>query len=219
MFTGIVEEVGRVISLRPFSGGVRLDLLATTSAGGMRIGDSLAVNGCCLTLVEKRRTGGGCALGFNLLQQTLDCTNLDRLREGDLVNLERAARLGSSMGGHLVSGHIDGLGTITRLEASGKDHVMEIQAPAAVTRLLVPKGSIAVDGISLTVAAVITRGFRVWLIPHTLSATNLSLRKAGDSVNLESDLIGKYVQKLVAPLTQRLPNKPASRRTRRGKRR
>lgn len=215
MFTGIVEEAGRVISLRPFSGGVRLDLRTTTFAGGMQIGDSLAVNGCCLTLVEKRRSGGHYALTFSLLQQTLDCTNLGCLRKGDLVNLERAARLGSSMGGHLVTGHVDCLGTITRLEQSGKDHVMEVQAPAAVTRLLVPKGSIAVDGISLTVAALIARGFRVWLIPHTMSATNLSLRKKGDRVNLESDLIGKYVQKLLSPLTRQPATKKDSRKARR----
>jgi riboflavin synthase len=135
---------------------------------------------------------------FDLLQETWRRTNLQFARPGSLVNLERPLRTDGNLGGHFVTGHIDGLGTISRWERAGQDHVLDIAAPPEVMRYVVFKGSIAVDGISLTVAAVKKKGFRIWIIPHTLKLTALRERKVGDAVNLEADIIGKYVEKFVS---------------------
>jgi riboflavin synthase len=162
---------------------------------GLKVGDSVAVNGCCLTVVALQRQGRATLARFDLLQETWNRTNLQFAHAGSLVNLERSLRANGELGGHFVTGHIDGIGRITRWERAGQDHVLDIAAPRAVTRYIVFKGSVAVDGISLTVAAVKTGGFRIWIIPHTFEVTNLRERQVGDRVNLEGDIIGKYVEK------------------------
>ena len=164
----------------------------------LKLGDSLAVNGCCLTVVKLGPPGKSRLARFDLLKETWHRTNLQYCRPGSLVNLERPPRADGSLGGHFVTGHIDGLGKITRWERVGLDHVLDIAAPEEVMRYVVFKGSIAVDGISLTVAGVTRKGFRIWIIPHTYDVTVLRERKVGDTVNLEADLIGKYVENFFA---------------------
>jgi riboflavin synthase len=195
MFTGIVEEAGTVKSIRRTSAGIRLKVLARACAKSIRMGDSLAVNGCCLTIVKATRSGPGKLLEFDLLQETWEKTNLSNTRVGSLVNLERPLRADGRLDGHFVTGHVDGKATIRRWEPSGADWVLEIEVPPELMRYLVYKGSIAVDGISLTVADVIEGGCRIWIIPHTYEVTALSERKSGDPVNVETDLLGKYVDR------------------------
>jgi riboflavin synthase len=164
----------------------------------LKIGDSLAVNGCCLTVVKLARAPGGKRVQFDLLRETWERTNLQFARVGSLVNLERSLRADGRLGGHFVTGHIDGTGKIIRWERSGQDHVLDIAAPPGVMRYLVFKGSICVDGISLTVASVKPKSFRIWIIPHTYEVTALRERAVGEAVNLEADLLGKYVAKFVS---------------------
>jgi riboflavin synthase len=197
MFTGIVEETGVVERIKPAAKSIELTLRAKAAGRGLKIGDSLAVNGCCLTVVKLTPRGKSKLVQLDLLRETWDRTNLQCVREGSLVNLERSLMVGSRLGGHFVSGHIDGTGKITRWERAGQDHVLEVAAPPEVMRYVVFKGSIAVDGISLTVAVVRKKSFRVWIIPHTFTATALSQRAVGDTVNLEADLLGKYVHQFV----------------------
>jgi riboflavin synthase len=197
MFTGIVEEAGRVEAIRPTAKSIQLIVRARAIARGLKAGGSVAVNGCCLTLVKAARRGSERRLQFDLLEETWRLTNLQFARPGSLVNLERPLRAGGEFGGHFVTGHIDGLGRITKWERAGRDHVLDIAAPAPVMRYVIHKGSIAVDGISLTVAAVRKGGFRVWIIPHTYEITALRDRKVGDAVNLEADLLGKYAEKFL----------------------
>ena len=197
MFTGIVEETGTVESIRESKRSIRLWVRAAACARGTRVGDSVAVNGCCLTVAKLQQAGRSRVLQFDLLRETWTRTNLQFARPGGLVNLERSLAANGRFGGHLVTGHIDGVGKITRRERTGADHVLEIAAPADVLRYVVFKGSIAVDGISLTVAGVTKKSFRLWIIPHTLAVTALRERKVGDAVNLETDILGKYVEKLV----------------------
>jgi riboflavin synthase len=198
MFTGIVEETGSVDRIKPAADAIELTVRAKVCARGLKIGDSLAVNGCCLTVAKLATRGAGKLIRFDLLQETGKRTNLQFVRSGSLVNLERSLAVGGRLDGHFVTGHIDGIGKITRWEKSGRDHVLEIAAPKEVTRYLVPKGSIAVDGISLTVAGVRRGGFRVWIIPHTYQVTALRERAVGDAVNLEADILGKYVRQFLA---------------------
>jgi len=198
MFTGIVEETGSVTGVRPTAAGIRLTVRCRVVARGLKLGDSVAVNGCCLTAVRQTKSGRDTLLRFDLLRETWERTNLQFAAVGSLVNLERSLAVGGRMGGHFVTGHVDGVGRITRWERSGADHVLDIAAPAEVRRYLVSKGSISVDGISLTVAGVTKAGFRIWIIPHTLAVTALRERKVGDAVNLEADLLGKYVEQFVA---------------------
>jgi riboflavin synthase len=197
MFTGIVEETGTVQGIKHAAKSIELTVRTKISGRGLKLGDSLAVNGCCLTVVKLSSRGAGRLAQFDLLEETWKRTNLQFARPGSLVNLERSLRADGSLGGHFVTGHIDGVGTITRWERAGQDHVLDITAPAEVRRYLVFKGSIAVDGISLTVAAVQKKGFRIWIIPHTYEITALRERKVGDAVNLEADMIGKYVEKFM----------------------
>jgi len=194
MFTGLVEEIGEVIAFTPGKSGGRLQLNARTVASGITLGASVAVNGCCLTVVE----AGKGALSFDVLEETRRLTNLGDVKPGDGVNLEASLRAGGALGGHFVTGHIDGLGTIEAIEVNGTDRLFRIRTPKGAGRLLVHKGSIAVDGVSLTVAETQGDSFGVWLIPHTLAETNLGTRKVGQRVNLEFDLLGKYVEKLLA---------------------
>ncbi|HLH55164.1 MAG TPA: riboflavin synthase [Verrucomicrobiae bacterium] len=197
MFTGIVEESGRVEKIKATGKSIELTIRAKVCGRGLKPGDSLAVNGCCLTVVKLGPGRASRLVGFDLLQETWSRTNLQFARIGSLVNLERPLRANGSFGGHFVTGHIDGVGKIQRWERKGQDHVLDIKAPDEVMRYIVFKGSVAIDGISLTVAEVVKGGFRVWIIPHTFEVTTLSERKTGDAVNLEADLIGKYVEKFV----------------------
>jgi len=198
MFTGIIEEAGQVEDVRETADGICLAVRARVCARKTKTGDSIAVNGCCLTVAKLRKTRGGALLHFDLLRETWTRTNLQFAKRGSRLNLERSLAANGRLGGHFVTGHIDGVGKITRWERSGADHVLDIAAPREVLRYVVFKGSIAVDGISLTVAAVSRRGFRLWIIPHTFEVTALRERKLGDVVNLEADILGKYVEKFVA---------------------
>jgi riboflavin synthase len=197
MFTGIVEETGRVVAVRPGAAAIELLVLARVCGVGLKAGDSLAVNGCCLTVETIRARGKGRLLQFALLQESWRRTNLQFATPGVGVNLERALRVGDRMGGHFVTGHIDGLGRIRRWKQTGKDYILEVAAPAGIMRYIVLKGSIAVDGISLTVAAVRRKSFEIWIIPHTRNVTTLSERAVGSAVNLETDLLGKFVERFV----------------------
>lgn len=198
MFTGIIEETGTVEGVRPSAASIELTVRAKTCARGVKAGDSIAVNGCCLTVVGIARKATSTLLRFDLLLETWSRTNLQRVKRGSLVNLERALSASGRLGGHFVTGHVDAVGKIARWERSGKDRVLEIKAPPIVMRYVVFKGSIAVDGISLTVAKAGKHTFRIWIIPHTYEATALRERSAGDAVNLEADLLGKYVDRLLA---------------------
>ena len=197
MFTGIVEETGTVERIKPTGKSIELTVRAHLCGRGLKAGASLAVNGCCLTVVRLASRGKYKLAQFDLLKETWQRTNLQFAEPGSLVNLERPLRTDGNLGGHFVTGHIDGLGTIVRWERMGQDHVLDIAAPAEVMRYIVFKGSVAVDGISLTVAGVRKKGFRIWIIPHTYEVTALRERKVGDAVDLEADLIGKYVEKFV----------------------
>ena len=198
MFTGIVEEAGTVERIRPAAKAIELTVRAGWTGRGLKTGGSLAVNGCCLTAVKISTRGNFKLAQFDLLQETWRRTNLQFTKPGSLVNLERPLRADDEFGGHFVTGHIDGVGKIVRWERAGRDHVLDIAAPAEVMCYLVFKGSVAVDGISLTVAGVDKKSFRVWIIPHTFEITALRERKVGDAVNLEADLLGKYVEKFLA---------------------
>jgi riboflavin synthase len=203
MFTGIVEETGTVEQIKPGAKSIQLTVRANVCGRGLKVGASLAINGCCLTVV-KLAARGKCRLAqFDLLKETWNRTNLQFARPGSLVNLERPLRADGNLGGHFVTGHIDGVGRITRWERKGQDHVLDISAPPDVMRYVVFKGSMAVDGISLTVAGVTRKGFRIWIIPHTYEVTALRERNVGDAVNLEADLIGKYVEKFVSARARR----------------
>ena len=194
MFTGIIEEIGTVLSFQRGEKAWRLKLAASTVLRGLQLGDSIAVNGCCLTVVE---FDAG-SLQFDLLEETVRLTNFKALSAGSIVNLERSLSFGGKMGGHFVTGHVDGQGSIEIFERRGADTYLRVKAPAGQGRYLIHKGSIAIDGISLTVAEVDGDSFAVWLIPHTCEVTNLRSRKAGEQVNLEFDMLGKYVEKLLS---------------------
>ncbi|HTY88498.1 MAG TPA: riboflavin synthase [Candidatus Acidoferrum sp.] len=198
MFTGIVEEAGTVERIRPTAKSIALTVRAGVTGRGLKLGGSLAVNGCCLTAVKIHTRGKFKFAQFDLLQETWRRTNLPFARPGSLVNLERPLRANGEFGGHFVTGHIDGVGKIIRWERAGQDHVLDIAAPAEVMRYIVFKGSVAVDGISLTVAGVSKNRFRIWIIPHTYEITALRERQVGDAVNLEADLLGKYAEKFLA---------------------
>jgi riboflavin synthase len=194
VFTGIVEERGRVRSFDAETDGARLEIECRTVAGDSDVGASVAVNGVCLTVVA----AGHGTLAFDVAAETRSRSTLDLLRPGDPVNLERPLTLTSRLGGHLVQGHVDGVGTVTAVDRRPADGaVMGIRPPGGLERYVVEKGSIAVDGVSLTVAGVDDDGFRVLPIPHTLAATALGEREAGDGVNLEVDVVAKYVERLL----------------------
>lgn len=195
MFTGIIEGTGTVERLVPAGTGRRLWVRLPEALGeGLEPGQSLAVNGVCLTVVE---TGNGIAV-FDLAAETLRVTTLGDLVAGEPVNLERPLRVGDRLGGHLVQGHVDGVGRVVALEPEAGGRRLTIAVPAPLRPYLVPRGSVAVDGVSLTVAALETDGFSVVLIPHTLAVTALGRRGVGARVNLEVDVIGKYVHALLA---------------------
>lgn len=196
MFTGIVEEMGRLQGRQGSRlGGAELNIAARMILDDLKIGDSVAVNGVCLTAVQ---LGQG-SFTAQVMPETLRKTNLYLLEPGQRVNLERALALGGRLGGHLVSGHVDGTGTLVRRLNEGNAVVLYFRAPPEILRYIIAKGSIAIDGVSLTVAGLEEDGFSVSLIPHTAAETTLGDKKPGDLVNLETDLIGKYVEKLLQP--------------------
>jgi len=192
MFTGIIEAVGRVALLRRSESGAHLELENVPFAEELEIGESVAVNGCCLTV-----TGHGeeQSIHFDILAETLRATNLGDLRENTLVNLERALRVGDRMSGHYVQGHVDRTSTVLTFEPVGTDCRLEISLPPEFAHHVVYKGSITIDGISLTVAEVSTSSFTLWVIPHTHAITNLQQTRPGDEVNLEFDILSKYVER------------------------
>jgi riboflavin synthase len=198
MFTGIVEEMGAVTVVERTLAGTRVTLLASTIMSDLKIGDSVSVNGTCLTVVSREER----SFVVEVSPETLSVTTLGQLGAGAPVNLERAMKLNERIGGHLVAGHVDGVGTIRSRHQEGNAIFFTIQAPGDVLKYCVVKGSITVDGISLTINDVTSEGFSVAIIPHTAKVTTLGLKQVNDSVNLESDLIGKYVERLLQERSQ-----------------
>jgi riboflavin synthase len=194
MFTGLIEEVGKVLELRKTDGGTQLQIAAPAIGKNSRNGDSIAVNGCCLTLTSRR----GNRLTFDLLQETIARTNLKELQPNDPVNLEHALPAGGPLGGHFVQGHIDCVSRIVAFEKEGPDFRLEVELPDGFAQYVARKGSIALNGISLTVAAVLQKSFTVWIIPYTKRHTNLDRAQAGDLVNVEFDILAKYVERSLA---------------------
>lgn len=193
MFTGLIEEIGTVLWIRATDRGTQLQVSAPNISDGTRRGDSVSVNGCCLT-VKSRRDG---QLVFDLLEETLDRTNLRALRRDSPVNLERSLSVDRLVGGHFVQGHIDCAVRVLSFEQTGADHRLEIELPPDFAHYIAYKGSVAVNGISLTVAEVLPESFAVWIIPHTKRYTNLETVVAGDRLNVEFDLLAKYVERMV----------------------
>lgn len=200
MFTGLVETTGTVLSLEPLGEQARLRL-DVAFRSELAPGDSVAINGCCLTVSDLSGPG----VAFDLLMQTLRITSLGALKAGSVVNLERAMLAGARFGGHFVQGHVDATGAIVALEAHGQDHRFEVSLPPEIQRLCIDKGSLCVDGISLTIAELKETSAVFWITPHTYTHTHLQQAAAGQPVNLEADLLAKYVERLVAnsPLLQR----------------
>jgi riboflavin synthase len=194
MFTGLVEEVGRVVEADANDRSTRLQIVAPRTATQTKTGESIAVNGCCLTLTSR------CCdrLSFDLLEETIARTNLRDLQPNNPVNLERALRTDGRLGGHFVQGHVDCVAAIVGFDAKGADFRLEIELPENSRHYVASKGSIAVNGISLTVADVLPKSFVVWIIPHTKSHTNLDRTTTGDLVNLEFDILAKYVERMIA---------------------
>ncbi len=194
MFTGLIEEVGTVIAVNTSKSGNQLKLAAPRVAKKIRRGDSLAVSGCCLTLHSHR----GGVLIFDLLEETIARTNLKNLQRKQLVNLERAVTASERLGGHFIQGHIDCVSPVIAWQKSGADFRLEIELPDAFAHYVARKGSIAVDGISLTVADVLPTSFVTWIIPYTKTHTNLDRAQPGDLMNLEFDILAKYVERMVS---------------------
>ena len=193
MFTGLIEEVGSVLGVATTHQGTQLQIVAPRIADKTQIGDSIAVNGCCLTVAAHR----GDQLVFDLLEETLDRTNLRTLRPESRVNLERALAANARVGGHFVQGHVDCAARIVALEQAGANQRLEIELLAEFAHYIAHKGSIAVNGISLTVAEISEKSFAVWIIPHTRAQTNLGTASVDDFVNLEFDLIAKYLERML----------------------
>ena len=194
MFTGIVEAVGEVTTMAESTPGIYRLEIRTRLASELKIGDSLANNGVCLTVISQTHF----AVGFDLLAETVLRSNLEYLKIGDLVNLERPMAASSRFDGHIVQGHVDTTAKLLAVEEVGQDHRIEIELPAAFQQYVVFKGSIAVNGISLTVAELHADRFVNWIIPHTWKMTNLHRLKPGDGMNLEFDVIAKYVERMIA---------------------
>ena len=195
MFTGLIEEVGRAVALPASDRGAQLQIDAPRIAKKIRRGDSISVNGCCLTLASRR----GNRLTFDLLQETIARTNLKNLHRNDRVNLERALAANERFGGHFVQGHIDCVSPILSFEKEGANFRLEIGLSSEFADYVACKGSIAVNGISFTVAEILARSFAVWVIPYTKRHTNLERAKTGELVNLEFDILAKYVERVLAP--------------------
>jgi riboflavin synthase len=195
VFTGLIEEVGKVVATRASDYGTKLEVAAPRIAREARAGESIAVNGCCLTLTSRR----GDRLSFDLLEETIGRTNLKKLRQKTRLNLERALCADGRLGGHFVQGHVDCVSRIIALDRNSADFRLEVELPENSKHYVASKGSITVNGISLTVAEVLPRSFAVWIIPYTKRHTNLDRVTIGDLVNLEFDILAKYVERMVAP--------------------
>lgn len=198
MFSGIVEEMGGITVLKKTLAGTKLTILASTVMGDLKIGDSVSVNGICLTVVSRSERD----FSVEVSPETLSVTTLGSVTTGTPVNLERAMKLNERIGGHLVAGHVDGVGVIRSRHQDANAIMLTIEAPPNILRYCVVKGSVTVDGISLTINDVSDNGFSVAIIPHTAKVTTLGLKQVNDSVNLESDLIGKYVERLLQERSQ-----------------
>jgi riboflavin synthase len=196
MFTGLIEDVGRVVAAHATEHGAQLEIGAPSTARQVRAGQSIAVNGCCLTLTSRR----GGRLTFDLLEETIARTNLRDLQPNNPINLERALRADGRLGGHFVQGHVDCVSRIMAFDRKGSDFRLEIELPKEFAPYVASKASVAVNGISLTVADILPKRFVAWIIPYTKRHTNLDCAKTGDLVNLEFDVLAKYVERMVAPL-------------------
>jgi riboflavin synthase len=195
MFTGIVEEVGTVDTIQIKEGGMEVGICAPVLFSGLRIGDSLAVNGTCLTVTKKNPPA---TLSFDVSSETLSRTGMGSLKPGDPVNLEPALTLNKPLGGHLVSGHVDGQAILSAIRPMGEMVEMTFEVPESLSDLMIEKGSVALDGISLTIASLDKTSLTVAVIPHTLEQTTLGRKKVGESLNVETDMIGKYVKKFLS---------------------
>jgi riboflavin synthase len=194
VFTGLIEEVGRVLEIRMNDPGAQLQLTAPRLARNVAVGDSVAVNGCCLTLSAHRDE----QLTFDLLEETLERTNLKQLRRDSPVNLERALAAGAPLGGHFVQGHIDCSAKVISFERTGEDYRLEVDLPSDFAHYAAYKGSVAINGISLTIAELLAKSFAAWIIPHTKRHTNIENLGPGDLVNIEFDILAKYVERMLA---------------------
>jgi riboflavin synthase len=194
VFTGLIEEVGRVLRIRMNDPGAYLQLTAPRLARNVAVGDSVAVNGCCLTLSAHHDE----QLTFDLLEETLERTNLKQLRRDSPVNLERALAAGAPLGGHFVQGHIDCSAKVISFERTGEDYRLEVDLPSDFAHYAAYKGSVAINGISLTIAELLAKSFAVWIIPHTKRHTNIENLGPGDLVNIEFDILAKYVERMLA---------------------
>jgi riboflavin synthase len=195
VFTGLIEEVGTVVATHASDNGTKLEIAAPRIAREARTSESIAVNGCCLTLTSRL----GDRLSFDLLEETIARTNLKQLRENNRLNLERALRADGRLGGHFVQGHVDCVSRIIAFDRKGADFRLEVELPENSGHYVVSKGSITINGISLTVAEALPKSFAVWIIPYTKRNTNLDGATIGDSVNLEFDILAKYVERMVVP--------------------
>lgn len=195
MFTGIIIELGKVYDIKKLHNGARLKIISNEIIKEASLGDSISVNGVCLTITEMDITKG--IMSFDVSYETFNKTTLGEIKKGDPVNLEPALTLKTKLGGHLVSGHVEGIGIIKSIDNFGDYLKIEIEAPQDVLRYCIKKGSIAIDGISLTIVDVFPSSFTVVIIPHTSKMTTIGIKKIGDKVNLESDIIAKYVEKFV----------------------
>ncbi len=194
VFTGLIEEVGRVLWIRMSDRGTQLQLTAPKLAPQTAVGDSIAVNGCCLTVSAHRDE----QITFDLLEETLDRTNLKQLRRDSPVNLERALVAGAPMGGHFVQGHIDCSAKVISFERTDDDYRLEVDLPSDFAHYAAYKGSVAINGISLTIAELLEKSFAVWIIPHTKRHTNIDKIAAGELVNIEFDILAKYVERMIS---------------------
>ena len=201
MFTGIVTAIGEITRVAP--GGVtRFEVRSSYDPAGVEIGASICHAGVCLTVIERRREGAGMVHAVEAIPETLALTNLGRLRIGGRVNLERALKAGDEMGGHIVSGHVDGLGQVASMTPEGGSMRIRVRVPGALAALIAPKGSIAIDGVALTVTDVDAHSFEVAIIPHTAAHTTIGALKEGDAVNLEVDMLARYVARMLAARDQ-----------------
>ena len=208
MFTGIIEELGTIAHMDRRPDSIRLTIQAHKVLEGTQLGDSIAVNGVCLTVTDMTDS----TFSADVMHETMRRSSFSTIKSGSQVNLERAMQVGGRLGGHIVSGHIDGIGHVARIATDGIARVITISIPKDMEPFIVEKGSITIDGISLTVAAVDGEGFSVSTIPHTVAQTNLSQRRRGDPVNLETDVVGKYIEKLLRP-EETKPHTPANEST------
>lgn len=204
MFSGIIEEIGAIQAINRGLAGAKFSILASLILEDLKLGDSISVAGACLTASQVGELG----FSVDVSTETLNCTTLGSIAVGTPVNLERAMKLNARMGGHMVSGHVDGIGLLRARQQDGNSIQLTVEAPEEIIRYCVAKGSITVDGISLTINAVSERSIAVAIIPHTAKVTTMGLKQIGDTVNLESDLIGKYVERLLQT-SGVLPAKPA----------